>query len=316
MNYNNKKKILITFITPVHILDSAIKKNIKKNQLLEKNLSIEFIYIFNGPKIKRIDLKGMRNTYFLKKANGPGIARNIGIKKARGKWLLFLDSDDDIILKNLSKLISFLSIKKSNFTAINFRTNNKRYYKNLTKFKLNFKKMNLKKRIKLFLEQKLEYAIIFYCFKKRFIIKNKIFFKDYYYEDILFLLKTYFYNKDIPISYFKHRFYFKKINNKSITSTLSENHINGFISAWKDVIQFLKQKKIGNSKKMSSLYQYTLRGVFGYLFKRVEISRFKEAYKYKMKKIIISNLKKYINKNFIASTNYDRCVKSHLKYEV
>jgi len=316
MNYNKKKQVLITFITPIHILDSTIKKNIKKNQVLEKNLPIEFIYIFNGPKIKQVDLKGVPNNYFLKKSNGPGLARNIGIKKAKGKWLLFLDSDDDIMSKNLSKLISFLIIQKNNFVAINFKTNNKRYEKNLTKFQLNFKKINYKKRIKLFLEQKLEYAIIFYCFKKKFIIDNKIFFKNYPYEDILFLLKIYFYNKNNPISYFKYIFYFKKIHNKSITMTVSENNVYGFISAWKDVIQFLKQKKIENLKKMNSLYQYTLRGVFGYLYKRVEKSSSNVTYKLKMKKIIINNLKRHIKKNFIASTNYDRCVKSHLIYEI
>ena len=31
MNYNKKKQVLITFVTPIHILDSTVKKNIKKN---------------------------------------------------------------------------------------------------------------------------------------------------------------------------------------------------------------------------------------------------------------------------------------------
>ena len=85
--------------------------------------------------------------------------------------------------------------------------------------------------------------------------------------------------------------------------TVSENNIYGFITAWKDVIQFLKQKKIENLKKMNSLYQYTLRGVFGYLYKRVEKSSSNVTYKLKMKKIIINNLKRHINKNFIVDVN-------------
>ena len=35
---------------------------------------------------------------------GPGIARNVGIKKSRGKKIVFLDIDDDINFSELNNL--------------------------------------------------------------------------------------------------------------------------------------------------------------------------------------------------------------------
>ena len=39
--------------------------------------------------------------YKTKKNSGPGIARNIGLAKANGKKILFLDADDSLLIKNL-----------------------------------------------------------------------------------------------------------------------------------------------------------------------------------------------------------------------
>ena len=38
---------------------------------------------------------------------GPGIARNLGIKFAKGRKILFLDVDDKLATNKISKLIKF-----------------------------------------------------------------------------------------------------------------------------------------------------------------------------------------------------------------
>ena len=59
-------------------------------------------------------LKGYENndhrvkTLFCEKNQGPGIARNIGINEARGRYLAFCDSDDIWLPEKLDKQISFL----------------------------------------------------------------------------------------------------------------------------------------------------------------------------------------------------------------
>ncbi len=297
---------------PIHILTNHIIRNIEKFQNVEKNLPVEFLFIFNGIREKKINgFSQSKNFYFIKKNNGPGPARNLGIKKSKANWLLFLDSDDDLIVRNLPKLINFIKNKNCNFLAVNFLTNYKTYEKNHKKFQLNHKHSILKEKIRLFLNQKLEYAIIFYLFKKGFLKKYKIFFLKGYFEDIFFHLKILFFNKDRKILYFKKKIYFKKYNSSSITALLTKKHLDDFINAWLNVIRFLK-RKYAKTDELENLYQFTLRGVLGYLMKRVENCNLSTAKKKRLKTFVINILKIYINKNFIVQTKYDKYAKDYL----
>jgi len=53
-----------------------------------------------------------QNILINKNNEGPGIARNYGIKKARGQYLLFLDSDDLWYPEYLETMIGFMEEKK------------------------------------------------------------------------------------------------------------------------------------------------------------------------------------------------------------
>lgn len=43
--------------------------------------------------------------FFTKEGKGPGFARNIGLQKAKGEWILFADADDFFMKDNLEKLL-------------------------------------------------------------------------------------------------------------------------------------------------------------------------------------------------------------------
>lgn len=311
MNKKEHHNTVLSLIVPIHILTKSIIENIKKFQFVEKNLPIEFIFIFNGIKKKKLkSFPENKNFYYISKNTGPGPARNLGIKKSKGNWLLFLDSDDDIVIKNFPQLINYIKRKNCNFLGLNFFTNYKKYKKNHKKFKFNYKKTSLIKKIQLFLNQKLEYAIIFYVFKKSFLMKYKIFFADGYFEDIFFHFKIFFFNRNCQIFYFKKKFYCKNYNPNSITSSITQKHVKDFINAWLSVIKFSRKKF--PREKMENLYQFTLRGVLGYLIKKVESSRLISKEKQRLKISIIYNLKKYINKNFIVRTKYDKYAREYL----
>jgi len=58
--------------------------------------------------------------YFSKFGNGAGAARNIGLKQAKGKWILFADSDDFFHTNFLNNILKF---KETTFDLIYFGMN-------------------------------------------------------------------------------------------------------------------------------------------------------------------------------------------------
>ena len=48
----------------------------------------------------------------------PGVARNLGLIKSKSKYILFLDIDDCLEIKNLKKIINFLKTYKPNITYL------------------------------------------------------------------------------------------------------------------------------------------------------------------------------------------------------
>ena len=108
----------LSVIIPLYNIHSY-KEKFLKNVRKIYDQRCEYIFIDDGSidkslnfLKKKLKLKNM-HFYQLKKNSGPGIARNIGIKKAKGKYILFLDADDDIIPKNLMKILNY--VKKKNF---------------------------------------------------------------------------------------------------------------------------------------------------------------------------------------------------------
>ena len=113
---NNAKEKLVSIIVPVYNVEDYIEDCIKS--LINQNYkNIEIILINDGSsdlseeicrtyqqKDKRIKLYSIQNS-------GVSTARNLGIKKSKGDYILFVDSDDEVndnyvsyLLKNASEL--------------------------------------------------------------------------------------------------------------------------------------------------------------------------------------------------------------------
>ena len=61
----------------------------------------------------RINDNRLKYIKLSKNSGGPALPRNVGIKKALGSWLLFLDSDDRFLPGKLTKLESLINAKPS-----------------------------------------------------------------------------------------------------------------------------------------------------------------------------------------------------------
>ena len=303
-------KILITIVTPFYNAKSLLKAHIYNIQSLIKHPSVEIIYVDdgsddNGFKYLKEKTDNLHNIKILRfnKNNGPGIARNIGIKKAKGNFILFLDIDDRLFLTGFNKLLQHI---KKNLNCDLFFFD---YVKKSKKAQINLskKKFNKNNLIKLFLRTELDMCPNFYLYKKQFLLKNKIFFQKGFYEDILFVLKVF-----INIKKKKHlneKVYKKNFNKRSITNTFSDKHIKDFIQS-----SFSKNdlfyKNIYNKFKYiyKSDLQYGLRG--DYLFTHKLLYNCKKTRT--TVKMIDNSYKKIINENFYALTTYDKTVKKKL----
>lgn len=106
---NNKMKPLVSFVIPVH--DNSLFEiqrcigSIKKI----KNLMYEILVIDNNSSMQNSKLykklsKENNINYFYTGEQGVGKARNIGITKAKGEYLSFVDADDEIVPDFLDNL--------------------------------------------------------------------------------------------------------------------------------------------------------------------------------------------------------------------
>jgi glycosyltransferase involved in cell wall biosynthesis len=154
---------------------------------------------------------------FSKEGKGAGYARNIGITKATGKWLLFADADDyftDGFLKCLDKYID------SNYDLVYFVMNGV----NIKKRKENSSSRKYKKLMrKVIKEKKYDlYKYTVYCpvskiIKRSLIIENGILFDNtMVIEDVMFSIKTAYYAENIYFD--EHNIYVYEIRSGSLTS--------------------------------------------------------------------------------------------------
>ncbi len=309
-NLNNSlKNFILSVIIPVYNQEHFIAKYFKQfDKLYHKD--IEFIFVDDGSTDntknvikKHIISKKNHNFKFynLKKNSGPGMARNFAIKKSKGNYLLFLDSDDYLVKANLLKILKIISIKKNyNIVMIDY------FKKKNLEVNLCKKKLPIKTIVKLFLRTELDMCSNFYLFNKNFLVKNKILFFKGYYEDILFMLKVFFYMKKFYI--FSKKVYIKNNNPNSITNTFSQKHVIDFINAAlqkKIFFDKIIEPKMGNLTKDC---QYGLRG--DYVFSNKINNKIKNK---KLKKSFInSKFRKIIKNNFMIKTSYDSQVKKEL----
>lgn len=129
------------------------------------------------------NIKILNNTHNL----GVGKTRDKGIRSAVGKYLLFIDSDDEIYNDGIKILINSLKKKNKDIIFFNFKDSDLKI-KNLYS--------NKKCRSKIFFLNLLSYKhSVNYCFQciysRQFLLTNNIFFEKLRYaEDLLFLTKA------------------------------------------------------------------------------------------------------------------------------
>lgn len=115
MNYKYDLSIIITLYNRRELCVRALKSSLIQN--IRNKLNVEIIVVDDGSTDEPLFILGpfideecVR--YFFKENGGPASAKNHGAQKARGKFILFLDSDDYLNGEDaLDELIDLLKLK-------------------------------------------------------------------------------------------------------------------------------------------------------------------------------------------------------------
>ena len=128
------KKILFSIIIPHYnnprllkrclqsLCDQSIKKSLFETIIIDdfSKTSVKNIFFLFKKKLEQINLIS------LKKNIGPGLARNIGIKSANGKYIIFLDCDDCLKRNTLSLLRKINNSKNYEIISYNYELHGKK----------------------------------------------------------------------------------------------------------------------------------------------------------------------------------------------
>ena len=91
---------MFSVIIPLYNKSASIQKSIS-SVLVQKNADFEVVVIDDGStddsREKVYQMKDDRIKYFYKQNGGVSSARNEGVKKSIGDWLIFLDADDELL---------------------------------------------------------------------------------------------------------------------------------------------------------------------------------------------------------------------------
>lgn len=265
----------ISFIVPVYNVEKYI------SQCIDSILSVEYqnkeiILINDGStddseKICRKYEQDNENIRLISKQNeGLSEARNLGIRKATGEYIFFIDSDDFYsydFSKDIKKVIN-----ENSYDVILF--DYKYYYQQTDTFVIPKKTadkniVNNKKGLQVlecFLDyqKNIQWIVVQGIYKKEFIVENELFYvKDRYYEDILWLPEV-FINANCMFYIDSNIYIYRLEREGQITSDISEKSLRDnlyVIDYWEQKLSEYKVKEELKEKLMKNIitrYYYVI----------------------------------------------------------
>lgn len=242
--------IIITFYNNEKYVEkclSSVFEQIKQNYEViiiddgssDNSISIikKYISKYNNSKLIQIDHRGV------------SVARNTGIKKANGKYILFIDGDDWIEKKSLGKIESFLRSNKLDILLMDtvkfYEDDNKYCYEKMTFNNLPLKE---KKIYEYFIKNDVISRPWRFIVKRELINKNNLlFYPNLLHEDEEWTAKLLF---DVNrISYYNGIYYYYRKHKGSITSNKTNQNYIDYLKIVKIIYKYMNSADSPHYKK-------------------------------------------------------------------
>ena len=238
-------EVSISVILPVYNVELYINDCI--NSLLKQSDSnFELIIINDGSTDKSFtviedDLKKFKDVKIIKHDNkGLAESRNIGIKKSKGNYVTFVDSDDTISEDYIKTLRDKALKDNSDFVIANHIVfSNRSLYPSDDYFVGDKYEV-----FKNFLACRVSSSVCAKLIKKSVFVTNNISFpKGYLFEDVATTYKIAFYSSKISFVD-KYIYYYNQKREKSITNNIKLESIKFLMQIFEDTKEFLLKNKI------------------------------------------------------------------------
>lgn len=231
------KNINYTFIIPHKNIPDLLQRCLNS---IPRREDIQIIVVDDNSDPDKVDFEHFPGVgepcvevYFTKEGKGAGYARNVGLKHAKGKWLLFADADD--YFKNVDILLDKCKYSVEDiifFNSLSVNTINK-----LTSFG-----DQINNAMSAYPDEKLKNYLRFYCgvpwckvVNRNLLEKHKIFFDEIpKHNDTMFSLKVGYYASNIGID--KNIYYVNCCRSNSISN--KSNYVNTLHSTIKVAVDY------------------------------------------------------------------------------
>ena len=233
MNTNGK----ISVIVPVYNVEKWLNMCID-SILAQSYKNLEVILVNDGSTDKSKDIcdsyskKDNRVRVLNIKNSGQSVARNIGLKEAKGDYILFIDSDDYISDKAIiEKFINILDSNNYDFiytSYCRFEDGNEEKITEILPINLTNDEIKNKEGkdilVDLLNKNSFHHAPYLKVCRKEFILNNKLFFREgYYHEDAEWTFKVFYYAKKIFI--YDKSWYMRRMRENSTITSRNESAI-------------------------------------------------------------------------------------------
>ncbi|SFF60206.1 Glycosyltransferase involved in cell wall bisynthesis [Salegentibacter agarivorans] len=266
MNYQNK----VTLIIPIFNAEEYLHRCLK-SVMVQRYKNFEVILINDGSSDNSISIIqnflniDNRFRYFFQDNAGPSSARNLGIEKARGKYLSFIDADDWLSGDYIEKLVTPMQNNNPDLVCAGYFEVNSNFPEGIKLHDFQPEYLNRKIDKSLFqsnLFTGVSGVLWGKLFKKEVFIKNNIHFnKDIKLsEDLLVILE---YSKYINEVFIIHNsiYYYNRLNENGLSRKVSINKYYdlklflGELDKFREEVSFKNFEKIKTRRLYSFMIQ-------------------------------------------------------------